>query len=170
MNKSEIELQNIESIIREMPAKEQATCVAMIQSLMASVGNPIHGQTFMIAVAHVNCQVAVHNIKMGLVNEDGSEPEKFMQGDGKVSNLVGHVGGYAGELKERFDGHKGEVLAVDECPVEQGLNAALEAKAAQRLKTLDKEKLVSMGEMQARYANDEEKPKNWPIKPGTFEA
>lgn len=98
MNKSEIELENVTKIMDEMPAGERALCVRMIASLMASIGNPIDGRVFMIAVAYTNCQVAVHNIKMGLVNQDGSEPAKFMQGDGKA-----------------FGGLKAEVLAVDEC-------------------------------------------------------
>lgn len=88
MNKSELELQNIQSIIDEMPVAERALCVSMVSSLMASVGNPVYGRTFMIAVAFTNCQVAVHNIKMGLVNSDGSIPEKFMQGDGKVKYVA----------------------------------------------------------------------------------
>lgn len=91
MNKSEIELQNIQSIIDEMPVAERALCVSMVSSLMASVGHPVHGRVFMIAVAFTNCQVAVHNIKMGLVNEDGSMPEKFMQGDGKVKPMAPHA-------------------------------------------------------------------------------
>lgn len=110
MNKSEVELQNVTDIMNAMPAAEKALCTAMISSLMASVGNPIHGRTFMIAVAYTNCQVAVHNIKMGLVNEDGSIPEKFMKGDGRA-----------------FGGVKAEVIAVDEC--EQTLDEALEARA-----------------------------------------
>lgn len=132
MNKSEIELQNIQAIMDEMPANERVTCVAMIQSLMMSIGNPIHGRTFMIAIAYANCQVAVHNIKMGLVNSDGSEPAVFMQGDGKVNkptlvavkinssdnagtiqekidNLAGfHSGGYVGDSKLK----KGEIEGV----------------------------------------------------------
>lgn len=172
MNKSELELQNIQCIIDEMPVAERALCVSMVSSLMASVGHPVHGRVFMIAVAFINCQVAVHNIKMGLVNEDGSIPEKFMQGDGKVKPMAPHAAmtaeltlvqnskpGIAEALRSAksfvpggYTGHKGEVLAVDECPIEQGI----EAMAAERLKTLDKGKLVSMEEMQARYASNPE--------------
>lgn len=97
MNKSEIELQNITDIINEMEPAERELCRAMVASLLASIGNPIHGKTFMLAVAFANCEVAVHNIKMGLVNSDGSIPSKFMQGDGKA-----------------FGGVKAEVISFDE--------------------------------------------------------
>lgn len=131
MNKSELELQNVQSIIDEMPVAERALCVSMVSSLMASVGHPVHGRVFMIAVAFTNCQVAVHNIKMGLVNENGSIPEKFMQGDGKVKAHVEEtvnspapvvavrpIGKGALNTKSfvpgGYTGHKAEVLAFDE--------------------------------------------------------
>lgn len=100
MNKSEQELQNVQTIIDEMPEAERALCVAMISSLMASVGHPVHGRVFMIAVAYTNCQVAVHNIKMGLVNEDGSEPAKFMQGDGRAKLSVVPCGTIKGKIED----------------------------------------------------------------------
>jgi len=100
MNKSEIELENVQSIINEMPVAERALCTSMIASLMASVGHPVHGRVFMIAVAYTNCQVAVHNIKMGLVNEDGSEPAKFMQGDGRAKLSVVPCGTIKGKIED----------------------------------------------------------------------
>lgn len=137
MNKSELELQNIQSIIDEMPVAERALCVSMVSSLMASVGHPVHGRVFMIAVAFTNCQVAVHNIKMGLVNEDGSIPEKFMQGDGRVKahveeainspiTVVAIRPTGEGTLSAKsfvpggYTGHKTEILAVDECKDSKG--------------------------------------------------
>lgn len=75
MNKSEIEKANIVSIIDAMDPKESNLCKAMIESLLASVGHPITGKTFMMAVAYVNCEVAVALIRLGLVNEDGTTPK-----------------------------------------------------------------------------------------------
>jgi len=77
MNKSEIELQNVQDLINQMPAGEREMCARMVDSLNASIGHPLHGRVFMLAVAYVNCQVAVTTIRLGLVNEDGSVPESY---------------------------------------------------------------------------------------------
>lgn len=75
MNKSEIEKANIVAIIDAMDPKESHLCKSMIGALLASVGHPVTGKTFMMAVAYVNCEVAVALIRLGLVNEDGTTPK-----------------------------------------------------------------------------------------------
>lgn len=84
MNKSEIELANVNAVIADMPEHERVLCLRMIDSLMMSVGHPVTGNTFMMAIAQVNCQIAVSAIRMGVVDENGAfipRADRPAQGD-----------------------------------------------------------------------------------------
>lgn len=90
-NKSEIERDNVMSIINNMPHHERDLCLRMHQSLMLSVGHPVTGNTFMMAIALANCDIACSAIMLGIVAPDGSFKDQ-----------------------EKFGGVKMEVVAVDE--------------------------------------------------------
>jgi len=73
MNKSEIERANVRRIIDDMPPKERDLCNQMILSLLASVGHPISGRTFMMAIAYVNTEIACNTIRLGIVGPEGED-------------------------------------------------------------------------------------------------
>lgn len=74
LNKSQIERNNIQAIIEAMPIMERIRCKKMIDSLQMSLAHPTTGQTFMMAVAYANVDMACMLIEAGIVNADGSEP------------------------------------------------------------------------------------------------
>lgn len=98
MNKSEVELANCEAIINAMPAGEQVMCRRMIQSLLASIGHPLHGRVFMIAVAWANCNVAVTSIRLGLVNEQGEPTSRYPETKREENAALRQIGKEAGNV------------------------------------------------------------------------
>lgn len=74
LNKSQIERANIQAIIEAMPLMERVKCHKMIQSLQLSLADPKHGQTFMMAVAYANVDMACMLIEAGIVNATGTGP------------------------------------------------------------------------------------------------
>lgn len=85
MNKSETERQAISDIIDTMPEKEKAQCLSMIRSLLMSLADPVTGQTFMMAVAFANADMAVRLIAAGIVTADG---KAIMQNDAVESLAI----------------------------------------------------------------------------------
>lgn len=77
MNKSEIERANVQRIIAAMPEAERNLCNKMLLSLMASVGHPITGRTFMMAIAAANCEIACTTIRLGVVDENGEATNRY---------------------------------------------------------------------------------------------
>lgn len=77
MNKSEIERGNMRAIIDSMPPAEKALCQKMILSLLASVGHPVTGRTFMMAVAAVNVEIACNSIRLGVVGPNGEDTPNY---------------------------------------------------------------------------------------------
>lgn len=71
LNKSQIERANCEAIINSMPDFEQGLCRLMVRKLQLSLGDPKTGQTFMMAMAYANADMAVMLIEAGIVNADG---------------------------------------------------------------------------------------------------
>ena len=71
MNKSETERQAISNIIDTMPPDEKAKCLSMIRSLLLSCADPKTGETFTLALAFANCEMAVRYIAAGIVSPDG---------------------------------------------------------------------------------------------------
>lgn len=71
MNKSETERQAISDIIDTMPPDEKARCLSMIRSLLLSCADPKTGETFTLALAFANTEMAVRYIAAGIVSEDG---------------------------------------------------------------------------------------------------
>lgn len=76
LNKSQVERANIEAIIKSMPLLEQILCRKMIESLQLSLANPVSGQTFMMAVAFANADMACMLIEAGIVNAVGGAPNE----------------------------------------------------------------------------------------------
>lgn len=74
LNKSQIERANIEAIINAMPIGEQRLCRLMIRKLQLSLADPQSGQTFMMAVAFANVDMACMLIEAGIVNAVGGDP------------------------------------------------------------------------------------------------
>lgn len=74
LNKSQIERDNITAIIDSMSLQERSLCVEMIRSLQLSLADPKTGQTFMMAVAFANVDMACMLIEAGIVNATGTGP------------------------------------------------------------------------------------------------
>jgi uncharacterized membrane protein len=74
LNKSQIERDNIQKIINSMSLQERTLCVNMIRSLQVSLADPKTGQTFMMAVAFANVDMACMLIEAGIVNATGTGP------------------------------------------------------------------------------------------------
>lgn len=71
LNKSQAERANIEAIINAMDIGEQRLCRLMIRKLQLSLADPKSGQTFMMAVAFANADMACMLIEAGIVNATG---------------------------------------------------------------------------------------------------
>lgn len=71
MNKSETERQAISDIIDTMPPEEKSKCLSMIRSLLLSCADPKTGETFTLALAFANTEMAVRYIAAGIVSPDG---------------------------------------------------------------------------------------------------
>lgn len=71
MNKSETERQAISDIIDTMPTLEKERCLSMIRSLLMSCADPKTGETFTLALAFANTEMAVRYIAAGIVSPDG---------------------------------------------------------------------------------------------------
>lgn len=71
LNKSQIERANCEAIIEGMPLMEKILCKKMIRALQLSLADEKTGQTFMMAVAFANADMACMLIEAGIVNATG---------------------------------------------------------------------------------------------------
>lgn len=71
MNAAETERQAISDIIDTMPPEEKAKCLSMIRSLLMSCADPKTGETFTLALAFANTEMAVRYIAAGIVSPDG---------------------------------------------------------------------------------------------------
>ena len=74
LNKSKIERANIEKIIDSMSDFEKGLCRLMVRKLQLSLADPKTGQTFMMAVAYANADMACMLIEAGIVNAQGVAP------------------------------------------------------------------------------------------------
>lgn len=91
MNKSEIERANVMAVIDQMSSHERDLCLRMHQSLMMSVGHPISGNTFMMAIALANCDIACSAIALGIVAPDGSFKDQKQYATGGLVGKPGEV-------------------------------------------------------------------------------
>lgn len=71
LSKSHKEREALREMVESLPVKERDLINQMVLSLLASVGNPISGKAFMLAIAIVNVEVACNAIDLGVVGPNG---------------------------------------------------------------------------------------------------
>lgn len=73
LEKCKIERDNIQAIMGAMSLQERTLCYQMIDKLQLSLANPQHGQTFMMAMAFANADMAVMLCEAGILGAAESQ-------------------------------------------------------------------------------------------------